>query len=466
MPRNSEIDRKQIGHEVLSMSQKGLSAAKISTELQGISKQQVDRYLQKNRRVTAAVSPINSKLDLLVAAIQGLPNTRDTQTPGQEYFGRFEINTSNIFDKYYAIARGGMNGQVSRAFINLSLKMTNGITVVGEERAQDSIDEAMTFIDFKTLSQDISRSLCEMGTVIVPMKDSDGNYTVPKIHPINYITLITENETIGSIPTDTLIHGNINRIVHAEEDDGQIIYNREDVALFRFWSGTNYFTDIKGRSTFGLWGESMVPAIETPLKSLMNASYYYDDFIKRYGMGRLHIDMKMLSELYKDDKISKDIADNAQQAEAAAFQDIKANEDIITVGEDVEMIDVQQAFDITKFFEFREKQIDRALLQSDIASGTVASGWTGTGAAVSIQELITLQSLRDTFFHTLKNEVVVPYLEDMNISTDSILIYAEPLSQITVAHRDLLEMAEVGAIAKSELRQRAGFPPELPEDVL
>jgi len=470
MPRNSEIDRNQLGAAVVNLSQKGLSAAQISSQLTAnsdfdISKQQVHRYIQKNNTTTITSSRREKQIDLLVAAIQGMPDKRDTHTDGVEYYGRFEINTTNIFDKYYSIARGGVNGQVTRAFVNLALKMTNGIRVVGEERAQDSIDEAMESIKFTSLAQDIARSQCEMGTVIVSLKDVNGKLTIPRIHPLNYITLLTEKEVVGSVDNNLLIHGIVDKIVHNEEETGQIIYERDDVALFRIWDGANYFTDIKGRNTFGIWGASMVPEIETPLKSLMNASYYYDEFIKRYGMGRLHIDMKLLSELYKDDKISKDLADDAQEAEAAAFQEIKANEDIITIGEDVKMIDVQNAFDITTFFEFREKQIDRALLQSDVASGSVGSAWTSSGSQVSDQELLSLQSLRDSFYGTLLNEIVIPHLENLNVSTNDISIYAEPLSEIQVIHRDLIEMQEIGAIAKSELRLKTGFPEVIPGDV-
>lgn len=463
MARNSEIDRQQLGATVLNLSGQGLSAAKISSQLPQLSKQQVDRYVQKHKPLSAAVSPVSNMRELLVAAIQGLPDKRDTHTTDKEYYGRFEIDTKNVFDKYYSIARGGVNGQVSRAFINLALKMTNGITVVGDEAAQQSIDTAMDSINFKSLSQDVARSLCEMGTVVVSLKDTKGNLVVPKINPINYITLLTVNETIGSITDNLLIHGDIDRVVHDEGGNSEIVYARKDVALFQLWNGANYFIDIQGRNTFGIWGASMIPSIETPLKSLMNASYYYDEFIKRYGMGRLHIDMRLLSDLYKDSKISKDNADTAQESEAAAFQNIKANEDIITVGEDVKMLDVQNAFDITTFFEFRERQIDRALLQSDVSTGDVGNEWTSSGNAVSLQELITLQSLRDTFFDTMYSEVVVPYLELAGISTEGVSIYAEPLSHISVAHRDLIEMRELGEIARSELRHRTGFPDDLPE---
>lgn len=462
MPRNSKIDRNKLGATVLDMSSQGKSATLISSSLPGISKQQVDRYVQKNKPFTSAISLQNKQRELLVAAIQGLPDRRDTHTEGKEFYGMFEISTQNIFDKYYSIARGGLSGQISRAFINISLKITNGIKVVGPEGAQDTIDEVMTQINFKSLAQDIARSQCEMGTVVVPLKDIDGKLTIPRITPINYITLLTERENIGEIPSNLLIHGEIDRIVHGESTPGQIIYERGDAALFRIWDGANYFNDIKGRSTFGIYGASMVPDIENPLKSMMNASYYYDEFIKRYGMGRLHIDMRMVSEMYKDNTINREKSASALEAEAAALQNIKANEDIVSIGEDVKMLDVQNAFDITTFFEFREKQIDRGLLQSDVAGGNVGNEWTSSGNPVNDQELKTLQSMRDTFFSTLLNEIVIPHLEFNNISTTDVSIYAEPLSHISVAHRDLIEMRELGEIASTELRHMTGFPDEMP----
>ena len=476
MPRNSKIDRELLGSTVLNLTAQGRTANQVTAAVKdktgvNISKHQVHRYVQKystpepKQIVNAAVIPDQrtQALKLLVASTLGYPDQRDIETAGIEYYGRYSVNTTNIFDEYYAIARGGISGQITRAFINIALKMTNGIRLVTDEAKQDSLDELMNFIKFKSLSQNIARSLPEMGNVVTLLYDTNDTLTVPEISPMSYLTFLTEKETISNTDSDLLIHGTINRIVHDEDGDNQIVYERDKVGLFRLWSDANYFIDILGRNTFGVYGASMVPEVQTPLKSMMNASYYYDGFIKRYGMGSMHKDYSLIAELLKSGMMNEEESRKYLEKEAAAQQKIKPNEDIISTGMTASMIETKQGLDIVTYLEFRGKQIDKALLQSDVSAGRVGSQFTDSGSEVSKQELSTLQSLRDTFFDTLLNEVVAPYLPDYGLELKNISIVAEPLGLIHVNHRDLIEMEATGSITQSELRQRAGFPEEKPE---
>lgn len=477
MTRNSEIVRNQLGATVLNMYKGGRTpnqiAAAISIDTESnFSKQQVQRHIQNHKKNNspvlsgAVVDPRTQQLEMLVAAIQGLPDQRDAHSDGVEYYGRFSVNTKNVFDEYYEIARGGLSGHVTRAFINIALKTTHGIRLVTDEPKQDSLDELSNYIKFKQLSQNIARSQVEMGTVVTQLYDVDDNLTVPEISPMNYITLLTEKETLGNINPDFLIHGTVDKIIHDENGSSPITYERDQVGLFRLWEGTNYFVDIMGRNTFGIYGASMVPEVMTPLKSMLNASYYYDEFIKRYGVGRLHIDMELLGEMLKEGLIRDSAAKTAMDSEVAAYQQIKANEDIISSGYNVKMIETKHGFDITKYLEYREKQINIALLQSDVSAGKVGSQFTNSGGEVSKQELATLDSLRDTFFDTLLNDVVAPYLPDYGLDIKNVSIVAEPLSIVQVNHRDLLEAEAVGLITQGEARQRMGFPEEKPEVTL
>jgi hypothetical protein len=477
MTRNSEIDRELMGSTVLSLSKRGNSANQISAAIsentgKNFSKQQIQRYVQINKndniqptKLNATCNDIPPELKMLVAAYQGQPDQRDAHTEGVEYYGRFSVNTTNVFDEYYDIARGGISGQVTMGFVSLALKMTNGIRLITDESKQDSLDELSNYIKFRSLSQSIARSELEMGNVVTLLKDVDDNLTVPQITPMNYITLLTDKEKIGDTTNQNLIHGTVTKAVH-DEANNPIEYDIDDIALFRMWSDDNYFIDIMGRNTFGIYGASMVPEIQSPLKSMTNASYYYDEFIKRYGVGRMHRDMRLIGELLKDGLMAEATVKEYMKEETAAQQKIKANEDYITMGQDLKMIETKHGFDITKYLEFREKQIDKALLQTDVSSGRVGSQFTSSGSEVSRQELIRIQSLRDTFFDTLLNQVVAPHLPDYNLKLEDVYIVAEPLSTIHVNHRDLLEAEAVGMITQGEARQRMGFPEEKPEVAL
>jgi len=170
MTRQSNIDRLGVGGAVMAMHRESTPPAMIATAVgKGITRTQVTRYTSKH-----AIVPRNDPLAMLAAAISSIPTTRDTEVAGTEYYGKYVVDTENTFAKYYAIARSGMSAQVSRAFISLSLKLTDGMRLVGDENDQPALDTLMSDLDFSALSQDVARTLCEMGTVVVIVRDMDG----------------------------------------------------------------------------------------------------------------------------------------------------------------------------------------------------------------------------------------------------------------------------------------------------
>jgi hypothetical protein len=105
--------------------------------------------------------------------------------------------------------------------------------------------------------------------------------------------LLTESETVGRID-DTPVHGIVDRIVLDETGTKEKVFDRDELGLLRLWEGGNELTDVHGRKTDGMYGESMTLGIETPLKSLLNGAYNWDMFLDRYGSGRLVHNMKLL----------------------------------------------------------------------------------------------------------------------------------------------------------------------------
>ena len=176
MTRQSNIDRRGIGSTVMAMHKDSTPTAIAATVGHGITPSQVSRYITKN---TPTID--ENALKMVVAAISGIPTVRDTETEGTEYYGKFVVDVANPFSKYYAIARSGMSAQVSRAFISLSLKLTDGMTLVGDERHQDALDQLMVDLDFSALSQDIARSMCEMGTVVVLLRDEGASEAADRV---------------------------------------------------------------------------------------------------------------------------------------------------------------------------------------------------------------------------------------------------------------------------------------------
>ena len=466
MSRNSEISRAGLGSRVVALAGDGLIPPRISETVsresgQDISTSMVRRHLDKQSLNASMPIGEHRALEMLAAAISGTPTSiRDAADANIIYFGRYKVETSNTFDRYYALARD-VSWQVERGFTNLSLKITNGARIVGDEKDADKIKELTKALNFSSLIQDVVRSTCEMGTCVTILKSVDGEYITPQISPMSYITLLTDHETPGTVET-TLVHGSVTQIVHDEGASGQITYNIDDVGLFRIWSGSNKFVDLQGRPTWSIYGRSMTIGVETPLKSLMNASYYYDEFVKRYGLGRLHFNLTLLADMIKTKTITAEAAQTTQDADVAAGQKLSANEDIYSTGREVSMIESKQGFDIVPYLEWRSKQVDRALLQSDVGAGDVGSSWTSAGTAVAAQDYDTYKSLRETLFELFMSEIVVPYLPEFGLDPKTVAITATPFLRVDVPYQVLVDMQDRGIITEPELRDRAGFSPTKP----
>jgi len=168
--------------------------------------------------------------------------------------------------------------------------------------------------------------------------------------------------------------------------------------------------------------------------------------------------------MLRADTISDTDATTMQESEAAALQNVNANQDLVTLGDDVKMLETKQAFDITKYLAYREAQINAAMGVSDIAAGKVGSSWTDSGSNVSAQELLALHSMRDTIITTMFIDVITPHLEANNIKPEDVMIFADPLSQIQVSHRDLLDAVDRGVLTDEETRERMGFPKQKPDE--
>ena len=461
MSRNSEIDRAGVGRQVLDLAAAGDAPAKIAASLPGtISPHSVRRYLVKSS-VNAAVPNENAAIEMLAAAISGMADTRDTDLTS--YFGKYQLNTKNNFTRYYGIARGIGNGQVMRAFKNIALKITNGARIIGDERDADKIEALSSAINFSPLLQNTIRYTCEMGTCLIGVKLKD-SYMYPSILPMQYYTLLTDSETAGTVD-DGLVHGEVTKIVFDEMGDTSKTFERDEIGMMRLWEGGNEMIDVSGRATFGIYGESMTTGVETPLKSLLNSAYFYDEFIKRYGMGRLHINLSALADMIKDKSVNKDQAQAAQDADTAAIQKLGPNEDIVSAGREVSMIESKTGFDIVPYLEWRRKQIDRALLQSDVGAGDVGNSWTSAGTAVSAQDYDSYKSLRETLFTQFMTEIIVPRVEEeFGINPKTLSIAATPFLRVSVPFVELVDMCDRDIITERELRDRCGFPVEKPDE--
>lgn len=465
MSRNSEIVRAGVGRRVEALAANGKNPKSIATIVSResgyiISAASVGRHMKK-QSVNAAVVPDNSAINRVVAALQGLDDERDT---GQSsFYGLYKLNTTNNFTTYYGLARGIKNGQVLRAFKNIALKITNGAHIAGDGKDTEKIAALAAAIDFSSLLQDVVRYTCEMGTCLVSLKTDTGDNAMPSVLPMQYYSLLTDRETAGVVD-DALVHGEVTKIVFDEMGDKKKQIERDDMGLFRVWAGGHETNDISGRTTVGIYGESMTNGIETPLKSLLNGTYHWDAFLSRYGTGRMVHNFTLLAKLVEAKIITPIAAQETLNLEAAAGQKIGPNQDIYGMGKEVSMLESKTGFNILPYFEWRSKQIDRALLQSDVGAGDVSSSWTSAGTAVSAQDYDTFKSLRETLFRLFFEEIILPRLEEFNLNPKTISIGATPFLRVDVPFQTLTEWVEMGLITEAEARERGGFPAIKPDE--
>lgn len=465
MSRNSDIARAGMGGRVESLAAAGNNpkaiAAAVSEESGHlISTASVRRHLEK-QSVNAAVVSDYSGIKRVVAALKGQPDERDT---GQSsYYGLQKLDTTNCFTTYYGLARGLKNGQVLNGFRNIALKLTKGAHLVGATRDEEKITALAESLNFSSLLQNTVRSTCEMGTCLTSQLTEQGAFTTPKILPIEYYSLLTENETVEETDTDILIHGEIDKIIKNEMDDKRKVLERDEIGIIRLWESDNKLKDIHGRWTFGMYGESMTLGLTKPLKSLLNGNYHWDAFLDRYGSGRYLHNLKLLGELVKEKIVTAAKAQEILEGEAAAGQKIGPNQDIFGIGKEVSMLATQTGFDIIPYFQWLEHRIDRTLLQSDVGAGDVGSSWTSAGTAVAAADYDTFESLRKTIFEQFYTEIVVPRCEDIGLNPKHVSIAATPFLSVSVPFDTLTKWVELGHITPEELRDRGGFPEDMPD---
>lgn len=467
MPRSSDITRAGMGTKVEQMAAAGdnpgmISAAVSQESGHPISAASVRRHLAKHS-VNAAIVPEESLMaQRVAAAISGLADTRDTDV--SSYFGKYQLNTSNPFTKFYGLARETGYGPVESAFEKIALKITRGARIVGREQDAERIDALSKSIGFATLLADTTRYTFEMGTCLLGTKNDAGDWISPTGLSMQYYTLLTDSETVGTIGKD-MVHGEVTKIVFDETGDNPKTLERDEVGLLRRWANFNEMKDIAGRSTDGIYGRSLTIGIETPLKALLNGLYYYRQYLSRHGLGRLNINLKLIGELLTAGTINKAEAQTMQDAIVAAIQNLGAEEHIISMGSEVSMIESGTGLDIIPYFTWLENLINRTLLQSDVAAGNVGSSWTSAGTAVSVQDYDIYQSSRDSIFEQFMAEIIAPRCkEEFSLDPKTLSIAATPFLRVDVPFTDLITMHDMGVIAESELRDRGGFPATKPDE--
>lgn len=223
-------------------------------------------------------------------------------------YGEFRVDNSNPFLKFEQLSQ--ISPHTFVPLIKLGLSIVSGFRLETEdERALNQINEWADKVDLINKAQNIARCMVRDGTAVVYLpQEGKGDKGIKSLDilPMKYTTLLPEGIQPGTRPA-ALMKGEIDRAVLNEsptysDRSNQVVMEREEFALFRAFHEGYFMSDIMGRDTYGMYGTSLLVNVDRSVKNLMDLVEGFSGYMRRYGVGRLHVDVKLVEELRKQGK--------------------------------------------------------------------------------------------------------------------------------------------------------------------
>ncbi|RLG22216.1 hypothetical protein DRN72_02575 [Methanosarcinales archaeon] len=316
--------------------------------------------------------------------------------------GNYYLDTSNRFIRYEQLSQ--IDPYVATSLLKLGLTISSGFELSGGVK---ELEKWAVGVNLDHVIATVARLLARDGTVVLHLEwDGDTISSLTPL-PMRYITLLPKGVRPKEIPTH-ILKGRVDRAV-VQEESVPTVFNREEFALFRLFPEGNVCTDIMGRTTLGLYGISLLDPIDRIVKYKLDLLEGFTKAVRRYGMGRLHIDMKGLEPLLHEGRFEeiKKVLDDVKEE----MQKLEQNEDIVGVGFEVKpLTPTTGATDILGLKESLERDIAIALLQSEITTGK-ARGSTYASSYVSEKDrLNVLMSMQRQIKRVFERDVLIPQM--------------------------------------------------------
>ena len=205
----------------------------------------------------------------------------------------------------------------------------------GNRSLQQEMDEWAYRTGLKNKYQNIARCLVRDGTTAVYLPaEKKGGIKEIEILPMKYITLLPQGITPGT-SVNTLLKGEVEKIIlnesrSTEHNIKHTAFERDETALFRIFHEGYFMKDNMGRETYGLYGVSMLEPVERPIKNLLDLNEGYATYMRRYGVGRLFINVPLIEQMRAEGRYgeAKDLLEDI----IASQRKLAPNEDIIGGG--------------------------------------------------------------------------------------------------------------------------------------
>jgi hypothetical protein len=422
----------------------------------------------------AATEDIDKELDLLFAAAASIniAGAAINMQPKSEkglttLYGEFRIENSNSYLKFEQLSQISPHTFIPLAKLGLSI--VSGLRLESKDqtaltRMQDWFDK----INLTQKAQSLAFCMARDGTTVAYLdsmpEDGIEGYTDIQILPMKYLTLIPKGKAAGDKGGE-LWKGKIEQAILNENltmkgENKQTIFDRSEISLFRIFHEGYVMKDIMGRETYGMYGMSMLIPIDRPLKNLMDMVEGFAGYMRRYGIGRLHLNVTLAEQLRTQGK--KQEAKELLQDIMAAQRRIGPNEDLVSYGTEVKSLSTGGATGIDTMKASLEADIHIGLLQSPLGMGDSKGSTYAAGKMSEEDRYLILESMQHIFIKTMQEEIINPQLKKLGMAPGIVTIEADKLDLPYVDVRTLGEAFLSGAISMSEYREAMGFESEKP----
>jgi len=395
------------------------------------------------------------------ASIGGLKNRYDEDSHEVGAYTT-EKRGANRYKRYQQLAL--IDPYVSTSLLKFGLTIGRGYEtyVEGEEKtnqAKDEIDKWAAEVNLDMAVSAIGRLLARDGTVVLYLPRKGNTITALQPLPMQYTTLLPKGVSPKATGVNTL-KGDVEMAVLNENTAKPTTFSRDEFALFRLNHEGTVMTDISGRPTLGIYGVSLLEAVDRTIKHRQDIIEGYTKAIRRYGIGRLHIDHKALEPLVAEGRLEE--VNKILTAVKAEMAEIEQNEDLVGVGFDVKPITTGQSIDIVGIKESLERDIAVGLLQDETTTGKASGSTFASSYVAQTDRILVLQSIQRQIRRVLEREVIGRQLELWGMDT-IVKLQFDDLVQHEINIRDALELNLNTKISDRELRGIAGLPPEMKE---
>jgi len=371
------------------------------------------------------------------------------------------ISTDNRFKLYQQLM--SMSPHVAIPMQKLSLTITKKMTFDGDKVLTKEFTDWSKNVKFKNTCQNLTKLLVRDGTYIAAIIDpQDPKKMTFEPFVMEYTSILPKGYNPGgSVSSDEIMTGKPEKVyLYESNSTKRQEFKIEDVIYSTFCPYDVVQQDVYGRDTYGMYGFSMFDPIADLVFKYMDLIQGYTEYIKKYGIGRYHINYKLLEQLILDGNIAdakellKDLKDEHQY--------LKENEDIIGIGFDVKQLDTGGSnINVVQFKESLETDIQIGLLQQPLTMGRAEGTTYASGYVSEADRLIVLEGLQDTIVTEI-NCIVDKRLIAMGKEPGSVYVEVEEVSKPDILFRDLLDIYVNGCVTMGEFRLRCGFTEQKP----